>query len=425
MTTWRVAKLGTLAEFKNGLNFSAESWGRGLKIIGVSDFGDRIFPDYQRLDEINPSGVVREQDMLEEDDIVFVRSNGNRQLIGRCLHIRGLPEPVSHSGFTIRLRFKVGSGVHVPYFVYLFRSDLIRQVLSDFGGGTNINNLNQGILENLKVPVPELDEQRKIAAILSAYDDLIANNQRRIALLEGMAEEIYREWFVRMRFPSYREARADGLLPLGWTRRPIGELSSMIKRGISPDYAEQGDGVVLNQKCIRDGKVSLAESRRHQTSVPGEKFVCTGDVLINSTGVGTLGRVAVFDMDVEGVTCDSHVTILRPDSKKIEPAYLGRTIAHLQGYFESMATGATGQAELGRELIARTKVLVPDERVQKLYAAKITPMLKQRRVLQDANVALANTRDALLPRLISGKLKVDHLDIRLPPSMRAEAEAVA
>ena len=221
MTTWRVAKLGTLAEFKNGLNFSAESWGRGLKIIGVSDFGDRIFPDYQRLDEINPSGVVREQDMLEEDDILFVRSNGNRQLIGRCLHIRGLLEPVSHSGFTIRLRFKAGSRVHVPFFVYLFRSDLIRQVLSDFGGGTNINNLNQGILENLKVPIPELDEQRKIAAILSAYDNLIDNNQRRIALLEGMAEEIYHEWFVRMRFPGAESAAAVDAPP---RRLDIGEL---------------------------------------------------------------------------------------------------------------------------------------------------------------------------------------------------------
>ena len=186
MTPWSIEKLGSLAEFKNGLNFAADSWGKGLKIIGVSDFGDRIFPDYDSLEEINPRGVARPQDMLEDDDILFVRSNGNRQLIGRCLHVRRLREQVSHSGFTIRLRFKQVADVHVPFYVYLFRSDVIRQVLSDFGGGTNINNLNQGILEQLRVPVPKRAEQEKIAAILSAYDDLIANNQRRIALLEGM-----------------------------------------------------------------------------------------------------------------------------------------------------------------------------------------------------------------------------------------------
>lgn len=309
---------------------------------------------------------------------------------------------------------------------HYFDSSLFQQTLHMLASSGS-TRAYLGITEQQRLPVilPPIEKQQKIAGILCAYDDLIANNYRRITLLEGLAEEIYREWFVRMRFLGNREARGERLLRSGWTRTPIGELSSMIKRGISPDYADQGDGVVLNQKCIRDGKVSLAESRRHQTNVPDEKFVCAGDVLINSTGVGTLGRVALFDMDVEGVTCDSHVTILRPDSKKIESAYFGRTIAHLQGYFESMATGATGQAELSRELIARTKVLVPDERLQKLYAEKVTPMLRQRRVLQDANVALASTRDALLPRLISGKLKVDHIDIRLPPSMRAEAEAVA
>jgi type I restriction enzyme, S subunit len=289
--------------------------------------------------------------------------------------------------------------------------------------GTTQDNLSLDKLLKLRFWFPHIEVQRKIAAILSAYDDLIANNQRRIALLEGMAEEIYREWFVRMRFPGSSVGRGEGLLPRGWSRVPMGELSRLIKRGVSPDYSDQGDGVVLNQKCIRDGKVSLAESRRHQTNVPGEKFVRPGDVLINSTGVGTLGRVALFDMELDGVTCDSHITILRADSSKVEPAYLGPTIAHLQGYFESMASGATGQAELSRDLIARTKVLVPDEQTQKLYAERTVPMLKQRRVLQDTNVALANMRDALLPRLISGKLKVDHLDIRLPPSMKVMAAA--
>ncbi|MDP0965110.1 restriction endonuclease subunit S, partial [Klebsiella pneumoniae] len=78
------------------------------------------------------------------------------------------------------------------------------------GGGTNINNLNQGLLGQLEVPVPPLDEQEGIAALLACYDDLIANNQRRIALLESMAEEIYREWFVRMRVPASDECGNSG-----------------------------------------------------------------------------------------------------------------------------------------------------------------------------------------------------------------------
>ena len=289
--------------------------------------------------------------------------------------------------------------------------------------GGSQQNLNAATLKRFPVPAMRVHEQRKIAAMLSAFDDLIANNQRRIALLETMAEEIYREWFVRMRFQAGAAAEGAGLLPPGWNRKPIGELSMLIKRGVSPDYAEAADGVVINQKCIRDGRVSLAEARQHQTRVPEEKLVQYGDVLINSTGVGTLGRVAVFDIKGTGITCDSHVTILRPNAKAVEPEYLGHTVSHLQDYFESMAAGSTGQAELSRDLIARTKIIVPSVEAQSEFAAQVSPMRQQRRTLLTANDALAKTRDALLPRLISGKLKVDHLDIQFPPSMQDKVTA--
>lgn len=309
-----------------------------------------------------------------------------------------------------------------PRFLSYFLATLHLEV---FDTGSSNPTLNRNHVHKIRVQCAPAPVQRKIAAILATYDDLIANNRRRIALLEGVADEIYREWFVRMRFPGHQALGLNGLLPQGWTRRPLGELTKLIKRGISPDYSDQGEGIILNQKCIRDGKVSLAESRCHETPVPDEKLIRHGDVLINSTGVGTLGRVAVFDLAFEGITCDSHVTILRPDERRVQPAYLGPTVAFLQGYFESMAAGSTGQAELSRELIARTKVMVPTEDLQRLFAERVTSMMCLRRILQDAAVVLADTRDALLPRLISGRLKVDHLDIRLPPSMRAEAEATA
>ena len=424
MTTWRVAKLGTLAEFKNGLNFSAESWGRGLKIIGVSDFGDRIFPDYQRLDEINPSGVVREQDMLEEDDIVFVRSNGNRQLIGRCLHIRGLPEPVSHSGFTIRLRFKVGSGVHVPYFVYLFRSDLIRQVLSDFGGGTNINNLNQGILENLKVPVPELDEQRKIAAILSAYDDLIANNQRRIALLEGMAEEIYREWFVRMRFPGYASAKWEHGLPARWRAGSATEVVN-VQGGGTPrtEVPAYWDGEIpfFSPKDSHGGAICI---ETEQTITEAGLESCASQLFeantIFITARGTVGNIVLAG---KPMAMNQSCYALVPKNR-----------AHLYFVFVglrcavSVIKGVSNSGVFDNIVMDTFKIIPmidPGPELASEFSNLVRPMFEQSLALRQANQALRTQRDALLPRLISGKLKVDHLDIRLPPSMRAEAEAVA
>ncbi|MCR3883441.1 MAG: restriction endonuclease subunit S, partial [Methanothrix sp.] len=161
-------------------------------------------PKYDELAEINPDGVVKKSDYLEEGDILFVRSNGNRSLIGRSLFIRGINESISHSAFTIKAR--ITSDKALPqFYAYLFRTQLIRETLSAYGGGTNINNLNQRILNDILVPLPPLPTQRKIAAILSAYDDLIENNTRRIKILEEMASALYREWFVNFRFPGHEK----------------------------------------------------------------------------------------------------------------------------------------------------------------------------------------------------------------------------
>ncbi|MCW0464042.1 restriction endonuclease subunit S [Xanthomonas sacchari] len=306
---------------------------------------------------------------------------------------------------------------HYLFLYYYLKANYQNLVNLKLGGSQQ--NLNAATLRRFPVPLFELAVQQKIAALLYAYDDLIVNNQRRIVLLESMAEEIYREWFVRMRFPQHAALKGDERTPPGWSRQPIGELAVLIKRGISPDYAERSEHQVINQKCIRDGRLSMTEARRHTSVVPDEKLLRFGDILINSTGVGTLGRAAVFDIAADGITCDSHVTILRPKDVAHCGEFLAYTIQLLQTYFESMASGSTGQAELSRELISRTKVLVPSSDLLKHFSESVAPIRRQRRLLLAQNEKLSATRDQLLPRLISGKIRVDALDIQFPPSMQS------
>ena len=415
MSNWETVKLGKLAEFKNGLNFSRESWGKGLKIIGVSDFKDRLFPKFDTLEEINPKGVVREVDHLKKNDIVFVRSNGNRQLIGRCLWLKELIEPVSHSGFTIRLRFKTDL-VKVPFYVYLFRSEFIRCVLSDFGGGTNINNLNQGILSNLNVPKPPILVQEKIAAILLAYDELIENNQRRIALLEKMAEEIYREWFVRLRFPGHEKVKKVKGVPEGWQRTKVVTLTSYLKRGVAPQYDDLAEGFAINQKCIRDGKLDLSFARHQSRDVSADRQIRFGDVLVNSTGEGTLGRVAQVLTQLSNCIVDSHVTIVRP-KHDVPIHYFGMTLKAWEVHFSTMGRGATNQTELSPTVIGNIEVTMPSKPLQDVFESHAEPLFAQITYLTAQNERLTRMRDLLLPRLISGKLAVEQLDIQFPPGM--------
>ncbi|MBD2295255.1 restriction endonuclease subunit S [Anabaena sphaerica FACHB-251] len=152
---WESVNLGSMAEFRNGINYTKDNFGKGIKVINVKDFKNDNIASFNSLDEVEPTGIIKEQDLLQKNDIIFVRSNGNRELIGRSLFIADIKEQVAHSAFTIKLRFK--SKKVVPrFYAYLFRSSLMRQTLSAQGNGTNISNLNQGILSNLEVPLPPI-----------------------------------------------------------------------------------------------------------------------------------------------------------------------------------------------------------------------------------------------------------------------------
>ena len=148
------------------------------------------------------------------------------------------------------------------------------------------------------------------------------------------------------------------------------ELTTMIKRGISPAYAENGIPV-FNQRCIRDSIVNLDLRRRtdpEKRKIADEKLVRLWDVLVNSTGVGTLGRVAQIKKNVDISTVDSHVTIVRPDLKKVDGQYFGYAINAKQSNIEAMGEGATGQTELSRVRLGE-EIAIP-----------LPPILTQRKI---------------------------------------------
>ena len=268
--------------------------------------------------------------------------------------------------------------------------------------------------------MPPLDTQKKIAAILSAYDDLIENNQRRIALLEKMAEELYREWFVRMRFPGHEQVKKVKGVPDGWQRTKVVTLTSYLKRGVAPQYEDLAEGIAINQKCIRDGKLDLSFARHQSRDVSLDRQIRFGDVLVNSTGEGTLGRVAQVLVPLANCIVDSHVTIVRP-KPGVPIHYLGMTLKAWEVHFCNMGRRATNQTELAPSVIGGAEVIMPSKLLQDAFEAQAEPLFAQITHLAAQNERLVQTRDMLLPRLISGKLSVENLDIQFPPSMEEAA----
>lgn len=142
----------------------------------------------------------------------------------------------------------------------------------------------------------------------------------------------------------------------GWETEKLGEVCSFLNRGISPKYLDQDGICVLNQKCVRDHRVSYEQSRRHDSevkSVKAERFIQLGDVLVNSTGTGTLGRVAqIRDTPPESTTVDSHVTIVRPKPGKFFPDFFGYMLIVIEEAIQEAGEGCGGQTELARSVLA-------------------------------------------------------------------------
>ena len=282
--------------------------------------------------------------------------------------------------------------------------------LSRYAGGAAQPLVTQTVLKQVEVRVPPLPTQRRIAGILSTYDELIENSQRRIKILEAMARGLYREWFVHFRFPGHenhpRLASALGEIPQGWEVKKLGDISSYINRGITPTYDDEGNYVVINQKCVRDHRLNLEPARKQSKAVSNEKRVCFGDVLVNSTGVGTLGRVAQVYENLENYTVDTHVTIARA-KRDIDLDFYGCCLLSLQETFERMGVGATGQTELGRAAISDIDLAIPPIILQQQFGKSVHGIRSAAETYAKKIQNLRRTRDLLLPRLLSGQINVE------------------
>lgn len=152
---------------------------------------------------------------------------------------------------------------------------------------------------------------------------------------------------------------------------PLGSLCEYLNRGTAPSYTEQGGISVLNQRCIREGRIDLSQARRTDNTkkiVPPERLLRSFDIVVNSTGVGTLGRAAQLLNVSEKMTVDSHITIVRPNFNLVDPLYLGFVVREAQEKISNLAEGSTGQTELNRNKLAQIPIPTPPQPEQKAIA---------------------------------------------------------
>lgn len=190
---WELRKLGDISEFKNGLNFTKSSTGELIKVFGVGNFKNYLIAPLEDLEEVQIDENLNDNYLLQKGDILFVRSNGNKDLVGRSVVIPDVNERISFSGFTIRCRLQ--SDIEPLFIGYLLKSDFHSKLMKTVGQGANIRNLSQGILNEIEVPIPPREIQIEIVKKLNNEQDLVNANKQLIEIFEQkIKDRIAKVW---------------------------------------------------------------------------------------------------------------------------------------------------------------------------------------------------------------------------------------
>lgn len=307
------------------------------------------------------------------------------------------------------------------YLLHYFDSSLFQQTIKMWAGaGSTRAYLGITAQHNLPIIMPPIDKQRKIAAILSAYDDLIENNKRRIALLEKMAEEIYREWFVRFRFPGYQDAEFEKGIPKGWGLKSVAEAIN-----INPAERPHKDDLkpYVGMEALSTSSMYFDVSEFRQGNA-GSKFR-NGDTLFPRITPclenGKKGFVMCLDPGQVAIGSTEFI-VFREKLLSPEYIYLLSCFEPFRTHAEISMVGASGRQRVAENCFLFFFIAVPPKPVLDLFTDQVRPMFESIKNLNRQNKVLDESKSMLLPRLISGKLSVEDLDIKFPPSMEEVVE---
>lgn len=334
----------------------------------------------------------------------------NGVIIGRvgayCGSVAYCPDKFWASDNTL-VAFPASEKTDTKFLFYL----LTDAKLSRYAGGAAQPLVTQTVLKQVEVLVPPLPIQRRIAGILSAYDELIENSQRRIKILESMARALYREWFVHFRFPGYESVSFVpsplGEIPQGWEVRRIGDVFKTVLGGTPSraraDFWEGGTVPWINSGKVND--LRITEASEYITDLALEKSAAKimpkGTTVLAITGA-TLGQVSY--LEIETTANQSVVGIFDPSELRSEWIYL-TVRERIEGIIKQASGGA--QQHINKEIVNDVQVAIPSDSLAKDFRQHVAPVFREVATLLFQIQTLRRTRDLLLPRLLSGQIDVE------------------
>lgn len=373
----------------------------GIPVINVRNIGFGGIRE-EKLEFISEETAQRlASHLLLANDIVFGRKGAvERHVLIKQKYVRWF-----QGSDCLRLRWKSPSVD--PQFIsyYLLTEDHKRWMANQCSHGSTMASLNQDIIARIPLSLPPLSIQRKIASILSAYDDLIENNTRRIAILEEMARMLYQEWFVKFRFPGHEHI---GTIPSGWEVKYIGDIIDVLGGGTpstqNKAYWDDGDILWYSPTDLTSaGTLFVLDSAKKITSLglrsSSARLFPAYSVMMTSRA--TIGVIAINTQPAS--TNQGFITCIPNDTLSAHQIY--HWLLDNQEKIIGLASGATFK-EINKATFRQLTIIVPDKVISQQFNNIVFPIYKQVENLIKRNANLRRTRDLLLPKLISGEIDV-------------------
>jgi len=332
--------------------------------------------------------------LVEPGDLLFARQSLVLAGAGKCSIVMSVNEPTTFESHLIRVR--LNQQIADPaFYYYYFRSPICR-IRSIVTQGVQAG-IRGNDLKKLRVHVPDIVNQQRIAAILSTYDDLIENNRRRIQLLEEAARLLYREWFVHLRFPGHEHVAIKDGVPEGWEKKTLGEIAD-ITMGQSPKsiyYNEAGNGLPFHQGVTNFG----VRFPSHQTYCTVQNRVAEpGDILFSVRA--PVGRI---NITTDKIVIGRGLAAIRSNRNQQNLLFYALKSRFFK---DDLMGGGTIFASITKKDIYEVELMQPADRLAEMFIEHVRPIDFQIENLQQTIDGLAKARDLLLPRLMNGGIAV-------------------
>ncbi len=384
---WIVKRSSELYVSSSGLSKASDQFGYGFPFLSYKDVFNNYYTPEKLNTLVNSTEKDRQKCSVKRGDVFLTRTSETTDELGMsCVALKDY-ENATFNGFTKRLR-PLTEEIVPEYAAYFFRSSYFRAQCQSLASLITRASLNDGMIRRFKIRFPKEKKcQEKIGKILLTYDSLIENNTMRIRLLEKMAENLYKEWFVRFRFPGHENVKMVNGLPNGW------------KKGALSDVCEFKRGKNITSSEMKDGTIPVISAGITPSGFHSHANVYGISVTMSSSGANA-GYIAVHYSDIWAADCSYTEEASTPCIY-----YVYELLNNIRSIINNFQRGAA-QPHVYPKDINRIKMIIPSEDIRKKANEKIGVIHRHIDNLQRQNSLLARQRDLLLPRLMSGKLEV-------------------